>query len=256
MKIDAHFHVFLANTIDQAQSRYVLEYNATIEEWEKLANQAGLTGGVIIQPSFLGTDNSFLLSAINQNPTKLRGVAVLPPNTPRSALEELKEQGISGARLNLFGCQDLALIIRSNWKLIDLINESAMHIEIHQDDGFLNAVLLNIPKGTEIVVDHFGRPKTDTEFLSGAPGIEQHVSSLWLKLSAQYRTPHLDHAKVLEFWLNTIGPNRLLWGSDWPHTGFETQQNYEDQFKNLQKLVNDISLLDQILVNNPKNLYW
>ena len=53
MKIDAHFHVFLANAIDQAQSRYVLEYDATIEEWEKLANQAGLTGGVIIQPSFL-----------------------------------------------------------------------------------------------------------------------------------------------------------------------------------------------------------
>ena len=138
MKIDAHFHVFLANTIDQAQSRYVLEYDATIEEWEKLANQAGLTGGVIIQPSFLGTDNSFLLSAINQNPTKLRGVAVLPPNMPRSGLKELKEQGISGVRLNLFGCQDPAVIIRANWKLIDLINESGMHIEIHHDDGFLN----------------------------------------------------------------------------------------------------------------------
>ena len=64
MKVDAHFHIFLANSINQAQSRYVLQYDATIDQWERLANQAGLEGGVIVQPSFLGVDNSFLLAAI------------------------------------------------------------------------------------------------------------------------------------------------------------------------------------------------
>ena len=256
MKVDAHFHIFLANSINQAQSRYVLECDATIDQWEKLANQAGLEGGVIVQPSFLGVDNSFLLAAIQLSPNKLKGIAVLPPNTPRSELEELKEQGVLGARLNLFGDESPATNIRAHWKLIDLINESEMHLEIHHDDGLLNTLLLDIPKGTEIVVDHFGRPKTDSEFLNEATGIERHAASLWVKLSAQYRTPHLHHSKVLDYWLNTIGPKKLLWGSDWPHTGFEAKQTYENQLSDLNTLVSDASLMEQILVSNPKHLYW
>ena len=256
MKIDAHFHVFLAKAINQTQSRYVLKYDATIDQWEQLATQGGLEGGVIVQPSFLGVDNSFLLAAIRLNPNKIKGIAVLSPNTPRSELEELKEQGVPGIRLNLFGSADPAENIRRHWKLIEFVNESEMHIEIHHDDGLLNTLLLDIPKGTEIVVDHFGRPKTNAEFLNQATGIERHASSLWVKLSAQYRTPHLHHSKVLEYWLNTIGPEKLLWGSDWPHTGFEAAQTYEKQLSDLNKLVPDASLIDQILVSNPKHLYW
>lgn len=256
MKIDAHFHIFLSKSINQTQSRYVLEYDATIDQWGKLAAQAGLEGGVIVQPSFLGVDNSFLLAAIRLKPNKLRGIAVLPPNTPRSELEELKEQGVLGARLNLFKEENPSAHIRAHWKLIELINESGMHLEIHHGDGLLNTVLLDIPKGTKIVVDHFGRPKTDAEFLNQATGVEMHAGLLWVKLSAQYRTPHLHHKKVLEYWLNTIGPNKLLWGSDWPHTGFEAMQTYENQLSDLKALVSDRSLIDQILVNNPKHLYW
>jgi predicted TIM-barrel fold metal-dependent hydrolase len=256
MKVDTHFHIFLANAINQAQSRYVLEYDATIEKWEILANQAGLDGGVIVQPSFLGVDNTFLLAAIRLSPNKLKGVAVLAPDTPRSALLELKEQGVLGARLNLFGIENPNASIQANWKLIDLLNESEMHLELHHDDGLLNSLLLEIPKGTKIVVDHFGRPKTDKEFLAATPGIEQHAASLWVKLSAQYRTPHLDHSKVLDFWLHTIGSKKLLWGSDWPHTGFEVKQTYENQLSDLHKLVSDSSLVDQILISNPKHLYW
>ena len=99
MKIDAHFHVFLSKSINQAQSRYVLEYDATIDQWEKFATPGGFEGGVIVQPSFLGVDNSFLLAAIRLEPNKLRGIAVLPPNTSRSELEELKEQGVLGLSL-------------------------------------------------------------------------------------------------------------------------------------------------------------
>ena len=256
MKIDAHFHVFLASAINQAQSRYVLEYDASIEQWEKLANQVGIGGGVIVQPSFLGVDNSFLLSALQISPDKLKGVVVLAPNTPRSALAELKEQGVLGVRLNLFKDENPNANIRMYWKLIELINESDMHLEIHHDDGLLNRLLLDIPSGTKIVVDHFGRPKVDTEFLNDATGIERHASSLWVKLSAQYRTPHLNHSKVLDYWLDTIGPNKLLWGSDWPHTGFEAKQSYENQFSELNKLVANESLMNQILVSNPSNLYY
>jgi len=143
-----------------------------------------------------------------------------------------------------------------HWKLIEFINESNMHLEIHHDDGLLNHLLLDIPTGTEIVVDHFGRPKADAEFLNNAAGIERHASLLWVKLSAQYRTSHLNHRKVLDYWLDTIGPDKLLWGSDWPHTGFEAKQSYENQFAQLNKLVEDESLMNQILSSNPRKLYY
>jgi predicted TIM-barrel fold metal-dependent hydrolase len=61
---------------------------------------------------------------------------------------------------------------------------------------------------------------------------------------------------VLDYWLNTIGPKKLLWGSDWPHTGFEAKQAYENQLSDLKTLVSDTSLVDQILISNPKHLYW
>jgi predicted TIM-barrel fold metal-dependent hydrolase len=75
-------------------------------------------------------------------------------------------------------------------------------------------------------------------------------------LSAQYRTPHLDHTKVLDYWLERLGPSKLLWGSDWPHTGFERDQGYAQQLNALGTLVHDEQLLDQILSTNPKYLYW
>lgn len=256
MKIDAHFHIFSASAVNQSQSRYPIQYDATIDRWHSLANLQGIAGGVIVQPSFLGVDNYLLLAALNQSPKKLKGVVVLAPNTPRSALEELKEQGAIGVRLNLYGLSDPHSIIRNYWKLIEFLNESGMHLELHHDDGLLNALLSDIPVGTEIVVDHFGRPKTTEEFFHESTGILQHSSSLWVKLSAQYRTPHLDHTKVLGYWLEKLGPSKLLWGSDWPHTGFEKTQEYAKQLNDLNTLIHDEQLLSHILISNPKNLYW
>jgi predicted TIM-barrel fold metal-dependent hydrolase len=131
-----------------------------------------------------------------------------------------------------------------------------MHLELHHDDGLLNALLSDIPTGTEIVVDHFGRPKTTEEFFHESIGILKHSSSLWVKLSAQYRTPHLDHTKVLDYWLERLGPSKLLWGSDWPHTGFEETQEYAKQLNDLNTFIHDEQLLSHILISNPKNLYW
>lgn len=256
MKIDAHFHIFLAKAINQSQSRYPIQYDATIDQWHSLATPLGVDYGVIVQPSFLGVDNTFLLAALNQGKSSLKGISVLPPNTPRSALEELKEQGVVGVRLNLFGVSSPHSMIQNYWKLIEFLNESEMHLELHHDDGLLNTLLLEIPTGTEIVVDHFGRPKTSEEFFHESPGILQHASSLWVKLSAQYRTPGLDHAKALGYWLDRVGPNKLLWGSDWPHTGFEAAQGYAQQLNTLSTLVHDEQLLNQILISNPKYLYW
>ena len=255
MKIDSHFHVFLAHAVDHSKSRYPVQYDALFDQWRNLADKEGMQGGVLVQPSFLGFDNAFLLGALQQSPKDLRGIGVVEANTPRTQLLELQEQGVVGVRLNLYGASNPSTVVRTNWKLIERLNECEMHLEIHHDDGLLNSLLLEVPTDTEIVVDHFGRPKTDTDFIREDIGIQKHTNKLWVKLSAQYRTPQIDHSKVLDYWRNSIGDAKLLWGSDWPHTRFESMQNYSQQLSNLQNLVADEQLLDQILTVNPEKLY-
>jgi predicted TIM-barrel fold metal-dependent hydrolase len=203
----------------------------------------------------LGFDNSFLLKAIQESPNTLRGVVVIDPKTTRSQLEELKEQGIQGVRLNLYGNSNPLGVIRNHLSLIELINESGMHLQLHHDDGLINTLLCEIPSGTEIVLDHFGRPKSESELLD-AKGISRHIGKLWVKLSAQYRTPQIDHGRILQLWSNLIGAEAFVWGSDWPHTQFEATQSFLDQMNAINKLVSNEYLLNQILVTNPKKLYW
>lgn len=256
MNLDTHFHIFQRASADTENARYSISYDATLENWHQNAASQGVAGGVIVQPSFLAFDNSLLLAAIQQNPSHLKGVVCLSPSTPSSELMVLREQGIRGVRLNLYGEQNPLAVLEKNLGLIESLSATNLHLQIHHDDGLLNALLLGIPKGVKIIVDHFGRPASNDEFIVNSAGIEKHTGSLWVKLSAQYRTPLIDHQKIFQYWREAIGDDHLLWGSDWPHTQFENTQSYESQIKDLHTLTADPLLIKKILSTNPKDLYW
>ena len=256
MSVDTHFHIFDKNAINPANSRYSVANSASLENWFLASKAQGITKGVIVQPSFLGTDNAFLISAIQQHPALLKGVAVVEPSITKSALSTLQSQGIRGVRLNLCENPHPLETLESHQTLLRYLQELGMHLEIHHDDGLLNALLLNIPFGLQIVIDHFGRPKTNTEFHIETTGIDRHGQNIWVKLSAPYRTPHIDHQAIYQYWLKTIGSSRLLWGSDWPHTQFESSQNYATEVQAFYSLCQDPALRTQILSINPNALYW
>ncbi len=178
MNIDAHFHIFDKNYISNEHARYLINYDAPLDEWEMLANEQQITGGVIVQPSFLGYDNSILLNALKHHPMLLRGVAVVDPEISRHELGNLKRQGISGIRLNLFGDKDPLSTLEKNQALISQIKDEDLHLQIHHEDGLLNELLLHIPAGVKIVVDHFGRPLIDNEFSLKNAGINKHLGML------------------------------------------------------------------------------
>jgi predicted TIM-barrel fold metal-dependent hydrolase len=256
MNVDTHFHIFDKSPLNEAQARYSVDYAASIDDWAKEANTQQITGGVIVQPSFLGFDNTLLLQTIKQNPRYLRGVGVTDPKASRKELLELNKQGICGIRLNLAGDQDPFRTLEKYQGLMNLLKGLNMHIQVHHDDGLLNEVLLAIPNGIDVVIDHFGRPKTNNEFEQQNDGIKKHRGNLWVKLSAQYRTPNINHQAIFEYWLKQIGGSRLLWGSDWPHTRFEATETYESQMKSFLSLTNFPELRQQILSDNPRSLYW
>ena len=100
--VDCHFHVFDAGQ-SQPQARYVPAYGASMAGWQAAAQPQGVQRGVLVQTSFLGTDNSRLVTELARNPATLRGVAVVDPGADAAELARLDNAGVRGIRLNLAG---------------------------------------------------------------------------------------------------------------------------------------------------------
>lgn len=102
-RVDTHAHVF-ARTLPLADGRrYAPGYDATLDAYRKLLDASDIGHAVLVQPSFLGTDNSYLLQALTTDRIRLRGVAVVSPDISEDELAQLNADGITGVRLNLVG---------------------------------------------------------------------------------------------------------------------------------------------------------
>src|SRR4051794_20828392 len=103
MIVDTHAHIFSAAGPFVPGARYRPDYEASIGQWFALWRETGVTHGVLVQPSFLGTNNSQLLAALESRRDILRGVVVIDPSVRKSQLELWQQLGVRGARLNLLG---------------------------------------------------------------------------------------------------------------------------------------------------------
>ena len=254
--VDSHLHVF-DRGVAGAHARYVPAYDAPLAAWQDGARPHGITRGVLVQPSFLGTDNARLLAELQRAPHDLRGVAVVAPTVATPELERLQQAGIRGIRLNLAGVShDLQPWTRADgvW---DFVLASGWHVELHTDIGALPGVLKQLPAALPVVVDHMGKPETvsaaDPTFkllVRRAQHAPVHV-----KLSGAYRLGGRDAGAIAALWASELGPSRLLWGSDWPCTNHEDEADYPRLFDALHHWL-DQAMLDAVLVTNPGRLYW
>ena len=254
--VDTHFHVFAAGVATK-NARYIPQYTAELQEWMALSQSVGVTRGVWVQPSFLGTDNSLMLSALKTHPQSLRGVAVIASDTRVDELSALHEAGVRGLRLNLSGIShDIP-----EWTKADTVwgavHELGWHLELHTDQGQLPKVLAQLPSDISLVVDHMGKPtqaQVRDASLSVLIARSQHAPT-YVKLSGAYRLGHVDATNLARLWLHELGASALLWGSDWPCTNYEHLASYPDLFSALQNWVGDVHL-NQVLSLNPQHLYW
>src|SRR6476661_7179353 len=92
--VDCHAHVFSADAPAVAGARYRPAYEATLEAWRAQWSRAGVTHGVLVQPSFFGTDNREMLAAIAQAPDRVRGVAVIHHDASDAAIARLHDGGV------------------------------------------------------------------------------------------------------------------------------------------------------------------
>lgn len=265
MGVDSHAHVFsTALTLTHAR-RYTPEYDATLACYLGQLREHGLSHGVLVQPSFLGTDNSYLLAALQRAPAQLRGVAVVQPGIARETLHEMARCGVVGVRLNLMG-KALPDFSEAGWhRLFEHLAELDWHLELHRHvDDLPRLIHSLLPFGIKIVVDHFGRP--DARLGVEQSGFAQLLElggcgQLWMKVSGVYRLDgnaeqNLAFARsAMPLLHQSFGSRRLVWGSDWPHTQHEQQVSYADTLRQLEALDCSSQQMRGLLIEAPQALF-
>lgn len=224
--VDSHVHVFSATAAAIATARYRPGYAATLARLRTRWATLGVTHGVIVQPSFFGTDNQEMLAAVASDRDHLRGVAVVDPRWDTDALARLDAAGVVAMRWNLKGIADYGAMASPEWSaLLDRAHALGWHLECHVDMGRLPEAASAIARsGIAVVFDHFGSPGTEPRIRDATFAAVRSLASsrdVGCKLSGPYRQAGGEPRDLAARWLDAVDPGNLVWGSDWPWTGFE-----------------------------------
>ncbi len=217
MRIDTHAHVFLRSLPAIPTARYVPDYDAPLAAYLGLLDRLGLDRGVLVQPSFLGTDNGFLLDALAHAGGRLAGVVVLDEAPGEAEGAALLAAGVRGVRFNLVGLSPGLLQRPGSRAVMRFAAGHGWHVELHADLAVALADLADFDG--PVVVDHFGRPAAGEAAMVAGWARDPRIH---MKLSAPYRVRHPDLSDLTRRLLDAYGTDRLLWGSDWPWTQHET----------------------------------
>jgi len=258
--VDSHAHVFTRGLPLAPGRRYAPDYDAPLAVYLALLDENAVSHAVLVQPSFLGTDNSFLLAALAAHPDRLRGVAVVEPDISDAELQLLADQGVCGIRLNLLGVPIPDLRSGAWPHLLERVRALDLHVELHLGmDEIERAGQPVLDAGCKLVIDHFGRPQgacdAGRQWLMNAAKIPR----TWVKLSAAYRnwsSPHDKRAVAAAHRLvDAFGPERLVWGSDWPHTQHRDVADYSQCLAALANWIPDAATRQTILADSPRLLF-
>ncbi|MGV2289944.1 amidohydrolase family protein [Trinickia sp. YCB016] len=262
--IDSHAHIFVQGLPLAAQRRHAPDYDATLDQYIGQLDAHGMSQSVLVQPSFLGVDNSFLAAVSKRYPQRFRGVAVVDPEVGDAELEALNDAHVVGARLNLIGLP-LPDFQERRWSaLLSRLNALRWHVEVQAHAADLPYVLdALLAQRCTVVVDHFGRP--DATLGANDPGFRYLLSKassgdVWVKLSAAYRSVEgscgtesgIALAAAL---LDAFSAQRLVWGSDWPHTQHRHLIDYAATANALQQWIPDEATRRTILTTSAADLF-
>lgn len=259
-RIDTHAHVFAASCAIAPGARYRPAGEAPVEEWLALQDAAGVTHGVLVQPSFLGTDNNTLLQALRAQPQRLRATVVVDPDIPLATLRQFDALGVRSIRLNTIGREHPGEYAKPEWKaLFKRLADLGWHVEVHSG-GTAMAAMLGVLETcpARLVVDHFGRP--DAKLGLACPGVQALLriaekKPVYVKLSAPYRLSGGDAGAYASFYLAQLGAERLMWGSDWPWTQHEGRYSYTQTLGWLYEWIDDEDARSVVLRDTPADLF-
>jgi len=267
---DTHAHVFgPAAQFPYADDRSYTPPDAPLEKYLAMLDTVGFARGVLVQGSAHGRDNAAMLDALARRPDRLRGVAVADADIAPAELRRWHASGVRGLRFNHF-FRDGALHYRGGVPLAaaralaPVMAELGWHLQLWIDVKDLPdtiPVLKTI--GRPVVIDHMGR--TDARAGTATPGFQTLLRLLgdgdcWVKVSGAHRlsrsAPDYPDARPFHEALVRANPDRLVWGSDWPHPRIEGEMPDAGRlFELFQQWTPDEATRRRILVDNPARLY-
>lgn len=264
---DAHAHVIgPAGRYPLDPARVYTPPECSWEAYRHLLDRLGIARAVLVQPSVYGEDNRALLDALRAGGERLRGVAVVPPAVEAETLKALHGAGVRGVRVNLVDRHDRSgqLPLGMLGALAERIaplgwhQELLVHVDAHAAE--LRA-FADWP--VPVVFGHLGymRPGAGTDDPGFAALLDLAGSGkAWVKLTGPYRLgaaplpyPHCDAPAAA---LAAAAPDRLVWGTDWPHVMLKGQMPNDAQLVDLlPRWLPDAALRRRVLVDNPARLY-
>jgi predicted TIM-barrel fold metal-dependent hydrolase len=230
---DCHVHVFGPyERFPLAPDRAYTPGTASIGELTSLLSRLGLSRVVIVQASPQGTDNACLIDALQQinaaGVLQARGVAVIDDHTSDAQLQTLHQAGVRGVRVNLesAGQHNPEVARQLMQQAAQRVAPLGWHVQTYTSLPVIASIadtLAALP--VPVVIDHFGRAMASAGVAQ--PGFDQLLGLVasgqaWIKLSAAHRIADLPDggdARAIARALVEANPQRVVWGTDWPHPG-------------------------------------
>jgi 2-pyrone-4,6-dicarboxylate lactonase len=265
--VDAHCHVFgPAGTFPYAPERKYTPVDAPKEKLFALRDFLGFDKNVIVQASCHGKDNSALLDALTHSGDKARGIAVVGEDVTDGELKTMDRAGVKGVRFNFvkrlvdFTPRDVLERIATRiaplgWHIVVYFEM----VDLPELEDFFTAL------PTIVVVDHMGRPDVKKgvdhpEFQRYLRLLDRHTN-IWSKVSGPERltiagAPYDDVVPFAKALVERY-PDRVLWGTDWPHPNMPVEAPDDGVLVDvISKIATTSALQQKLLVDNPMRLYW
>src|SRR3954451_10703085 len=258
---DCHHNIYDAR-LQPAPQAVLKPAPATVADYRLFQKRIGTARNVVVQPSTYGVDNRCLLDSLRQFGTKdTRGIAVVKTSVTDAELKEFDKAGVRGIRFNLQQAGATSLDMLAS--LAKRITPLAWHIQMNLSSEQIMAARSAIEAlPCPVVFDHFGhttiRGREDPGFAVIVRLLQANKG--WLKLSGAYIDSKVggpgypESVPTARAYIKEA-PNRLVWGSDWPHPTTNNKPDDAVLFDLLAQWAPDATERHRILVENPANLY-
>jgi predicted TIM-barrel fold metal-dependent hydrolase len=234
---------------------------ASPEEMSALHKALHIERVVIVTPSVYGTDNSATLFGMRARGASARGVAVIDDKTPESDLDAMQKDGFRGIRLNLAtgGVNDPNVGKPRFQAAVDRVKARGLHVQLFTSLAMISAIKdLVSTSPVPVVFDHFGGAQAELGL--DQPGFADLVELVrsgkaYVKISGAYRAsklaPDYPDAAPLARALIAANPDRIVWGTDWPHPDSVTPPGRKATEVTPLFQIDDGRLLNQLAVWSP-----
>ena len=265
--VDAHCHVFgPGDVFPYAPQRKYTPGDAPKEALFELRDFLGFARNVIVQASCHGADNRAMVDALLAAGDRARGIAVVEHDVGAAELAQMHAAGVRGVRFNFLKRLVDATPREHYVEIAEKIIPRGWHIVIYFEAPELEELtpfITSLP--TTVVIDHMGRPDVDLglehpQWKRFIALMDEHPN-LWVKVSGAERLskigPPYDDVAPFGRALVERYPERVLWGTDWPHPNMTTHMPDDGRLVDfIPRIAIAPALQEQLLVHNPMRLYW